>query len=110
MIERQTINGRKATIADFTPCERDGAELVKVIFDNGEVVFLIPPREPDVPIDESKLDLGQLDMIRLMRRAGIVVTRENYIDVAWGAERPEPWTPEHEAMLPEVLQETWWIN
>ena len=89
---------------NWTPCDPDDAELIKVIFDNGEVLFLRTPPEPDVPIDESKLDPGQQGMLRMMRKAGIPITRKNYIDVAWGSE-PEDWTPEHEAQLPEELQE-----
>ncbi len=44
MIERQKIDGREATVAylttEFAPAEKDAAELVKVIFDDGETIFL----------------------------------------------------------------------
>lgn len=43
MIERQTINGREATVAyltqDWQPADRDNWYLVKIIYDDGEVVF-----------------------------------------------------------------------
>jgi hypothetical protein len=44
MIERQTIDGREASVAylsaDFQPASRDDWYLAKVIFDDGEVVFV----------------------------------------------------------------------
>ena len=43
-------------------------------------------------------------LVELMKAADVPVTRENYIDLAWGVERPEPWTYEDEDMLPEELQ------
>lgn len=49
MIARETIDGRKATVAymtrRFEPADKAEAELVKVRFDDGEVVFLVPRRE-----------------------------------------------------------------
>jgi hypothetical protein len=46
MIERQTIHSREATVAyltaDFQPATRDTAKLVKVIFEDGETVWLAP--------------------------------------------------------------------
>jgi hypothetical protein len=44
-------------------------------------------------------------VIDFMRQNGIPLTRDNYVFIAYGAEPPDPWTPEHEAELPEVLQE-----
>src|SRR5262249_31947815 len=45
-IQRQTINGRKATVAyikrDFTPVSPADAEMAKVVFDDGDVIFLSP--------------------------------------------------------------------
>jgi hypothetical protein len=38
-----------------------------------------------------------------MHEDGIAITRENYVEFNWG-EQPEPWTAEHEAELPEELQ------
>lgn len=44
MIEQQIIDGRPATVAyingDFTPAGKSAPALVKVLFDDGEVVFL----------------------------------------------------------------------
>jgi hypothetical protein len=49
MIENTVVNGRKATVAyikrDFTPATKETAEMVKVIFDDGEVIFgVVPPK------------------------------------------------------------------
>jgi hypothetical protein len=40
-----------------------------------------------------------------MLKKGIEPTRENYIFMDYGGKPPEPWTAEHESMLPEPLQE-----
>ncbi len=46
MIERYTVDGREATVAyvddKFNPTTQGKATLVKVIFDDGEVTFLVP--------------------------------------------------------------------
>jgi hypothetical protein len=52
MIERQTINGREATIAyidrDFNPVDKDTpGHIAKVVFDDGEVLFLLSPEQDD---------------------------------------------------------------
>jgi len=39
-----------------------------------------------------------------MKRAGVEVTRENYIDLNWGSPLPE-WTAELENELPKELQD-----
>jgi hypothetical protein len=45
-------------------------------------------------------------LIALMRRDGIPVTRQNYIDMAYaGIELPDPWPAELEAELPAELQD-----
>lgn len=44
------------------------------------------------------------ELIALMRETGIPVTRENYIEVAWGEPLPE-WNAELEAELPDALQD-----
>jgi len=41
----------------------------------------------------------------VMRKHGADVTREDYIDMAWGNDVPEPWTLEHELELPDELQD-----
>lgn len=43
------------------------------------------------------------DLIRIMRRAGIAITRESYIDYAYCGTPPE-WSAELERMLPPQLQ------
>lgn len=41
-----------------------------------------------------------------MKRDGVPITRERYIRRAYGADNiPNPWTAEHEAELPEQLQD-----
>ena len=44
-------------------------------------------------------------VVALLRAAGMAVTRENWIDAAYGVDQPDPWTPEHESELPEELQD-----
>jgi len=39
------------------------------------------------------------------REAGIPITRENYIEVAYFREPPEEWTAEDEMQLPKQLQD-----
>jgi hypothetical protein len=43
-------------------------------------------------------------IVQGLKRRGLAVTRENYIDRNW-PETPEPWTAEHEAELPASLQD-----
>ena len=74
MIEQQTINGRKATIAyinaDFSPADKDAFKFAKILFDDGEMIFLAAPppdphadayapwiSDPDDP-DESMISSG----------------------------------------------------
>ena len=49
-IERQTVRDPPATVAypgcDFNPAEPDEAELVKIVYDPGEVVFAARERAP----------------------------------------------------------------
>jgi len=40
----------------------------------------------------------------LLARGG-PVTRERYINNAYGADVPDPWTAEHELEIPEPLQD-----
>lgn len=46
MIERVELDGRTANVAyltaTFSPADKDDAELVKVIFDDGETLILVP--------------------------------------------------------------------
>ena len=56
------------------------------------------------PRDRDAVMNAQEELIDLMRRAGIPITRENYIAAAWGNPLPE-WTAELEFELPEELQD-----
>jgi hypothetical protein len=49
---------------------------------------------------------SRMELMQLMRECGVTVTRENYIAMAWDNKIPDPWTPEHETMLPPELQKT----
>ena len=42
-------------------------------------------------------------IVSWMEAHGVSVTRENYIALNWST-LPDPWLPEHEAELPEQLQ------
>ena len=47
----------------------------------------------------------------VMRKYGVdPITREDYIDMAWGNEPPEPWTIEHELELPDELRDLDKVN
>jgi hypothetical protein len=49
-------------------------------------------------------NLAHDPLAQLMQQAGIAVTRQNYIDAAWGVDPPDPWMPEDELDLPEELR------
>lgn len=49
--------------------------------------------------------LADSHTVDLMRRAGIALTRENFIALNWGDDPPEPWTAGLEAEIPEELQD-----
>jgi hypothetical protein len=54
---------------------------------------------------ESSHPTGTSDVVlHLMKRDGIPVTRQNYLDLAYPTGVPEPWTAELEAELPRELQ------
>jgi hypothetical protein len=44
-------------------------------------------------------------LLHRMRAAGIPVTRQHYIELAWGASVPATWTNDHEELLPLDLQD-----
>jgi hypothetical protein len=61
VIERQTIDGRKATVAylkgaSFAPADADDYDLAKVIFDDGQVVFLVPSEDDEDEEDDDAFD------------------------------------------------------
>jgi hypothetical protein len=65
MIERHTIDGRDATVAYFDDQFQPVADLskphnTKILFDDGEVVFLSSPPPPPQPLDATR-DSGQHD-------------------------------------------------
>jgi hypothetical protein len=43
-------------------------------------------------------------LLAWMKRKGLPITREKYLALAYGSSLPHPWTPEHEAELPEELR------
>jgi hypothetical protein len=49
--------------------------------------------------------LASSGVVAMMRRAGIPLTRQNFIEVNWGEPPPTPWTPELESEIPEELQD-----
>ena len=67
MIKRETINGRQATVCymldDFTPVDTPAeATLVKVVFDDGNVLFLVPAdpvQKEDITDDDSVPNSGK---------------------------------------------------
>lgn len=44
-------------------------------------------------------------LLQWMQAKGLSVTRQSYIDLAWGAARPDPWTSDHEVTLPLHLRD-----
>lgn len=56
------------------------------------------------PPELKGLDPVTASVIRVMQRAGIPITRENYIAYNW-PEIPNPWPAELEAELPPFLQD-----
>lgn len=61
MIQQQTIDGRKATVAyltdNFEPADKDSATLLKVMFDGGDVHFVTSPDRPKMTIDILQQEL-----------------------------------------------------
>jgi hypothetical protein len=55
------------------------------------------------PSERARLQLED-PILHAMLEDGIPITRENYVEFNLG-EQPEPWTAEHEAELPEELQD-----
>ena len=67
MIEHQLIDGRLATVVYFTngfePTDRDSADLIKIIYHDGDTEFVVPPRgvmdwNPDQPRDPAGSPTG----------------------------------------------------
>jgi predicted SnoaL-like aldol condensation-catalyzing enzyme len=62
MLEHTTVMGRKATVAyikkDFTPATKETAEMVKVIFEDGDVIFA-NVKQPDSDPDSGSSENGR---------------------------------------------------
>lgn len=43
-------------------------------------------------------------LLNWMKRHGVPITRAKYLGLAYGEDLPDPWTPEHEAELPEEVR------
>lgn len=68
---------------------------------------VIPPELADDDTDwHAVADMDPA--VKLMIQGGIPLTRENYIDMKYGApgteDYPKKWTPEHEADMPGPFQ------
>lgn len=72
MIERQVIDGRPATVAyltaNFEPADADSAELVKVIFDDGETLML-------TPADDTAADQAMMRTIQMTRHGATAMNK-----------------------------------
>lgn len=77
MIERQTIEGRPATVAyltaNFEPAEADTAELVKVIFDDGEILML-------TPAEDTAADAMPMRVIQMTRHGATALNKDGKED------------------------------
>ena len=53
MITEETVDGQKVIVVymkdDFTPASKEDATLVKVVFEDGRVVFGVPQEKQDAP-------------------------------------------------------------
>ena len=46
---------------------------------------------------------------RLLIQSNLPVTRQNWLEVAYFGQLPDPWTLEHEDELPQALRDySWW--
>ena len=55
-------------------------------------------------LEESSPQVGSDSFMRIMKRDGIPLTRENYIDFVYAGNPPEELSAEEEAQLPEMFQ------
>ena len=44
-------------------------------------------------------------LIQTMKNHGTPITRENFIELNWGEDIPNPWTAEDEEEIPESLRD-----
>lgn len=52
----------------------------------------------------SNTETNDDPLVAFLKRHNIPVTRENYIDLAFLGDPPDPWTEEDEAELPEEFR------
>jgi hypothetical protein len=45
------------------------------------------------------------NVVEMMKKNKIPLTRQNYLDIAFGRDAPDELHPEHEAMLPDMFKE-----
>jgi hypothetical protein len=69
----------------------------------GKVIMAHPVN--DTRPMEEQLEEARNPVAYGMRKAGIPLTRENWIKRAWGDDLPEVWCAEHECELPAELQD-----
>jgi hypothetical protein len=71
MIERQTIDGRDATIAyltnKFAPATADTAQYVKVVFDDGEMFFLLTDIPPGTQPPENFEQVARVKNVKTFK-------------------------------------------
>jgi hypothetical protein len=49
--------------------------------------------------------IGSHPILSMMVRAGLPLTRDNYVDIANAGRPDEAWTAEHEANLPSIFRD-----
>jgi hypothetical protein len=53
--------------------------------------------------------LADTPLIDLMKKAGLPITRQSFIEVCWGDNPPQPWDAEAEDQIPIELQDWSWL-
>ena len=61
-------------------------------------------RQPGHNKSATEQGVGQDNVVDWLTANGFEVTRENYIDVNWLGQPPDPWTQEAEEQLPKFLR------
>ena len=65
-----------------------------------------PETKPLNSPEESTSQVGSDATLEFMKRKGMPLTREKYLEQAYPEGTPDPWTAELEAELPEQFQKT----
>lgn len=55
---------------------------------------------------EYQRQIGSHPVLSMMVRAGVPLSRDNYVDIANAGRPDEAWTHEHEANVPAILRAT----